>query len=84
MTREEALEFFKGVILTFDMYYKYKFTYSGEKEGKRVMVTYGGDSSEIYRTEFGPTEIFSLYDGENNDSWYYKDFGDYVQFIEEV
>ena len=59
MNKEEAIAFFRGTELTFDGYYKFVFNYSGYKDGKTVSVSYGGDSSEIYREEFGPTELFT-------------------------
>ena len=84
MTRLEALAFFAGVELSFVNYYKYQFHYEGQKDNKDVLVTFGGNSSDIYKEEFGPTETFSLYNGEDENSWYYIDHGDYVEFIEEV
>lgn len=58
MNQKEAQEFFDGVTLNFQSYYKFTFTYSGEKDNKLVEVHFGGDSNDIYRTEFGPTEMF--------------------------
>jgi hypothetical protein len=58
MNKEEALNFFNGTQLDFVGYYKYRFNYSGIKDGMIIEVSYGGDSSEIYREEYGPTEIF--------------------------
>jgi hypothetical protein len=57
MNEQEALEFFDGVELTFLYYYKFVFTYEGEKDGNLISVYYGG--CDIYRDEFGPTEKFS-------------------------
>lgn len=58
MNKEEALKFFRGTELEFVSYYKYRFNYTGMKDGILIEVSYGGDSSEIYREEFGPTEVF--------------------------
>jgi hypothetical protein len=56
MNKEEALKFFEGVELTFSNYYKFVFTYEGEKDGNLITVDYGG--CDIYRDEFGPTQKF--------------------------
>jgi len=58
MNEIEALEFFKGVELKFSHYYKYSFHYVGKKDGIEINVTMGGNSSDIYRTEYCDMEIF--------------------------
>ena len=58
MSKEEALKFFTGVELSFVEYYKYVFTYRGKKEGQKIIVKFGGDSSSIYRMDMYPTETF--------------------------
>jgi len=42
MNKQEALKFFEGISLNFNSYYKYEFNYSGEKDGKKVSVYFGG------------------------------------------
>ena len=53
LTEEEFIDKYSEVEVTFDSYYKYAFTYVGytEPDGLQVEVSYGGDSSQIYRFE---------------------------------
>lgn len=53
LTTEEFIEKYSEVEVTFDSYYKYAFTYVGytEPDGLQIEVSYGGDSSQIYRFE---------------------------------
>jgi len=59
MTKQEALEFFQGVELKFVFFFKYCFYYEGEKDGIPINVVFGGDSNDIYRTEYEAIEIFN-------------------------
>jgi len=58
MNKQEALKFFSNTELKFVGYFKHVFTYEGEKDGIKVLVNFGGDSSDIYREEFAPVESF--------------------------
>jgi len=58
MNQKQALEFFNGVELKFESYYKFSFIYTGEKEGILIKVHFGGCSDSIYRAYFLPTKIF--------------------------
>ncbi len=53
MKKEQAQEFYdeyaEDLKLTFSSYYKYEFTFTGEIEDMRVVVSMGGDSDDIYR-----------------------------------
>lgn len=52
MTREEFIEKYGSVIVSFESYYKYTFTYKADLEdGKVISVSYGGNGDEIYRHE---------------------------------
>ena len=64
MNKQEALKFFSNTELKFVGYFKFVFTYEGEKDGIKIIVNYGGDSSEIYREEFAPIEQFNDIDFE--------------------
>jgi len=80
MTKEEAIEFFKGTDLHFQDYYKYTFNYAGVKNDKVIKVSFGGGVGDnIYRTSFYPVERFTVYDSSD---FYYDEYDDYVQFTE--
>lgn len=49
ITLEKALEDYGEIKLYFSSYYKYEFTFSSKGSGFIMMVTVGGDSSDIYR-----------------------------------
>lgn len=52
MNKIEFMEKYKDVEFTFASYYKYTFTFEGVTEdGKTVVLSCGGDSSDIYRYE---------------------------------
>lgn len=61
--REHLLSLMNEEMLDFAGYYKYHFTYKGGKVtplgAVELTVVYGdGDSSDIYRSRFGPCERF--------------------------
>ena len=65
----------KDVELTLTSYYKYSFSYTGEKDGKTIYVRVGGSSDDIYRFEptiQGTTAVHKLVDeiGINHASIY--------------
>ena len=66
MNKEEALKFFNGIELKFISYFKYCFTYEGEKEGLKLRVVYGGEADNIYKRNLGNEEVF-----ENEDFEYF-------------
>ena len=50
MTREEFIEKYGNVMVTFSSYYKFTFNFVGTAEdGTPVSVSMGGDADEIYR-----------------------------------
>jgi hypothetical protein len=52
MNKEEAKQFYESSErpdLLFDSYYKYEFAFVGENDVMKLSVSYGGDSSDIYR-----------------------------------
>lgn len=49
MTKEQMLEKYGEVEVSFDSYYKYTFYFTGEHEGKTIDVSVGGDSDDIYK-----------------------------------
>lgn len=52
LTRQEFLEKYGDVEVTFFSYYKYTFTFTGETpDGHEISVGYGGHSDDIYRYE---------------------------------
>ena len=53
MTIAEVFEKYGDVVVFFENYYKYTFNYRGicKNTGHVVLVSYGGDSDEIYRYE---------------------------------
>lgn len=77
-TEEEFMSEWKDVELTLTSYYKYSFGYSGEKEGKIIYVSVGGNSDDIYRFTpviQGTTPLHKLVDeiGINHASIYEGD-----------
>lgn len=64
-SEEEFMLEWKDVELTLASYYKYSFGYSGEKDGKNIFVSVGGNSDDIYKFEpmiHGTTPIHKLVD----------------------
>src|SRR5690348_10108558 len=55
MSEEEACQLYEahasGLLLRFESYYKYAFTFRGNTGPLEVLVTFGGDSEAIYRRE---------------------------------
>jgi hypothetical protein len=52
VTREEMMEKYGEVELTFSSYYKYSFTFTGTTpDGIKLMASFGGHAEEIYRRE---------------------------------
>lgn len=50
MTRDEFLNKYGDVLVTFTDYYKYAFRFSADlDDGSRLVVEVGGDADEIYR-----------------------------------
>jgi hypothetical protein len=65
MDKNEALEKYGNVPLTFTSYYKYVFHFSGlAEDGNAVCCSFGGDSSEVYRFQVTPNTQFFLKDDE--------------------
>ena len=55
VSREEFMEKYGDVMVVFDGYYKYTFTYKGDtQDGLTVYVSCGGSADEIYRREVVP------------------------------
>ena len=65
MNKEEALVFFNGVKLNFTGYHKYRFTYSGEKDGIKIIVDFCGAGEDMYKDEYAPIEPFYDIDYES-------------------
>lgn len=64
MTLSEFLEKYGKVEVTFDSYYKYRFSFVGvASEGTEVGVSVGGDHGSIYRFDVSssPTTIEALH-----------------------
>ena len=60
MTHEEIIEKYGDVVLEFSYYYKFVFYYRATAEdGITICAQFGGDSDEIYRTQFSPKERLS-------------------------
>lgn len=63
MTRSEFFEKYGSTILNFSYYYKFRFHYTGRTvDGSYIEVVSGGDSDNIYRSEFSPQETISSLD----------------------
>ena len=55
VSREEFMEKYGDVMVVFDGYYKFRFTYKGyTQDGLTVYVSRGGSADEIYRLEVVP------------------------------
>ena len=82
MTRNEFMDKYGDVVVTFSNYYKYTFNYKAElPDGSLLVVSYGGNSEDIYRHEVGANspEVVktlapyagSVYrDGKESESFY--------------
>jgi hypothetical protein len=61
MTRAEFCEKYGDVPVKFSSYYKYTFTYSTTlPDGKRLVVSYGGCSDDIYRHEVSADSLETI------------------------
>lgn len=58
MTRQEFYAKYGEVKVKFSSYYKYTFNYSAElPDGKILSVSYGGESSQIYRHDVSADSV---------------------------
>lgn len=58
LTREQFLDKYGDVEVTFSSYYKFTFTYAATlPNGQRLTVNVGGNSDEIYRFEVTNNEV---------------------------
>jgi len=63
MDRKAFLAKYGSVLVKFDSYYKYMFTYKGICEnGDKIFVSQGGDASDIYRLTVYPDTERSIDD----------------------
>ena len=60
MERKKFLEKYGNVMVKFDEYYKYVFTFSAEIEEGIISVSVGGNSEEIYRFSVSANEECSI------------------------
>jgi len=64
LTKEQVEELYGEVPLLFDSYYKYSFTYVGEADdGIEIVMSYGGQSDDVYRYTVGRDTPQFLIDG---------------------
>jgi hypothetical protein len=60
LTKEQFFEQYGDVLVQFNNYYKYSFSYRGvAKDGTVVVVKSGGNANDIYR-EYVTTDIISV------------------------
>jgi hypothetical protein len=65
MTRDEVLERYGNLPLTFSSYYKYSFHFSATApDGAIVGVSIGGCADDIYRCEINAGDTMTLRSGE--------------------
>jgi len=61
MTKEEFLEKYGEVVVKFDSYYKYTFTYKAIlDDGSALLVSYGGNPDDIYRHEVSHDDVIQV------------------------
>lgn len=66
--KDEILEKYGDVKLSFDFYYKYKFTFKGKAEnGFKVVAVLGGGSNTIYKERVNAEDTLTLSDDR---PWY--------------
>lgn len=82
MTRDDFIDEYGDVAVTFSSYYKFTFTFAGSLEnGDKITVDVGGNSDEIYRFEVSPDQVRSVaeldpyagsvwHDGEEVEGFY--------------
>ena len=58
-TKEEAVEFLKGVVLNFTHYNQFVFNFKGEKKGYTIDGRIGGDPDDIRGETIRPEELAS-------------------------
>lgn len=56
MNKQEIIDKYKDIILTFSIYYKYEFIYKTVINNKELIAYVGGDSEDIYRLELSKEE----------------------------
>lgn len=62
ISKDDVVEKFGDLKLKFHSYYKYSFTYVGERDGYKVSVSYGGNHHDIYRHEVKADDVVELGD----------------------
>ena len=68
MTKEEVLKEYGDVPLKFSSYYKYSFSFYGEKNGATIYATIGGNADDIYRFELCADSKITLNEGRHNSA----------------
>jgi len=62
LTEQEFLDKYGEALVCFRSYYKYSFSFFGEFEGKRIEVSVGGSSDDIYRFEVSHDKKYAIKD----------------------
>jgi len=78
ITLEEVYEKYNDIPVFFSSYYKYSFTFTGEKDGVKITATCGGDSGDIYRLDVDAGVPYLLRDLEPE---YFSAKGSFVDDI---
>ncbi len=80
MTKDEFLNKYAGVLVTFSHYYKYTFTFKAVlPDGTRLSVGYGGNHDEIYRYELVNNEQIKIGALDPYTGSVYKDNGEEIE-----
>lgn len=84
ISKDEFMEKYGDVMVTFDHYYKYTFTYAGKnKDGVLVEVSWGGNADDIYRCSVSAGNEESVESLYPYDGTAYKDGEAIEEFYEE-
>jgi len=83
MTKEEFMEKYGDVEVTFSYYYKYVFHYTGTLEdGSSIEVEYGGNPDDIYRFEACVGDVETVRGLEPFSGGVYKDYQEIEGFYD--
>jgi len=74
ISKDEFIKKHGDVVLTFNSYYKYTFTYSATLEdGRSLIANIGGNSDDIYRLDVSNNEQIKLANLDPHSAYLYKD-----------
>lgn len=80
MTKDEFIENYGNVRVSFHSYYKHLFTFTGiTEDGYEVVIQVGGNSDDIYRMEVSPDYLETVAGLDPISGLVYDEIGDEIE-----